>query len=373
MPNNLQESPDYVQTSMAGALSLGLRDGNFFRNAKLFCLNILLTYKDGCRANCAFCGLGHARKYGGSSQEKTFIRVDWPIVKTSEIIERLKSPSLGYIRRVCISMITHKRAKEDTLVIADMLENTMKQVSVLLSPTNLNRRWLEELKKTTVDKVGIAIDASTPALFDKLRGKGVKGPHSWNKYWKTISDAIEIFGSSHTGIHLVIGVGETEKEAIELMQKIHDAGSDTHLFSFFPEPGSAMEHEPQPGIGTYRRIQLAREAIHRDLTTLNRMSFNESGQVVDFGMMEKAQSMLIDDGIAFMTQGCKDDADGFITCNRPYSNCTPFQAAKGELRNFPFKPEREDLLLIKKQLRDYDRDSWVRTLEKAEDFILEDS
>jgi biotin synthase len=156
------------------------------------------------------------------------------------------------------------------------------------------------------------------------------------------------------------------------MQWIHELGSDTHLFSFFPEPGSAMEREPQPGIGRYRRMQLAREAIHQGIASMDDMAFNDRGQLTDFGVPQEQLDKLISDGNAFLTQGCKDE-HGFITCNRPYSNCTPFQAAKGELRNFPFPPEACDISLIKQQLRDFDDASWVRPLDQADDFLLDDS
>jgi len=39
-------------------------------------------------------------------------------------------------------------------------------------------------------------------------------------------------------------------------------------------------------------------------------------------------------------------------CNRPFSDCTPYQAYIGEMRNFPFKPSEEDIFIIKKQIKD---------------------
>ncbi|MBD3188288.1 radical SAM protein, partial [Candidatus Bathyarchaeota archaeon] len=341
--------------------------------AQLHCLNLLLTYEKGCKANCAFCGLCRERKHSTSNQEKSFIRVTWPVVSVQEVVNRLKTNRSKEIWRVCISMVTRKQARDDTLTIADALESTGLPVSVLLCPTIISKRWLLELKRTVVDKVGIAIDAATEDLFNELRGKNVKGPHSWDKYWETVSDTVAIFGAEHASIHLMVGIGETEKDIVQCIQKAKAIGVDTHLFSFFPEPGSAMETHPQPGIGTYRRIQLAREAMYRDLTTTSRMSFNESGQIEDLGMMEEAKQALINEGTAFLTQGCKDERTGMIACNRPFSNSTPFQAARGELRNFPFQPTREDIKQISKQLADYNVDSWVRPLDATDDFLLDDS
>jgi len=51
------ESPDYVRISLAAAITLGFYPGRFFRDAKLYTLNLLLTYNDGCLGKCAYCGL----------------------------------------------------------------------------------------------------------------------------------------------------------------------------------------------------------------------------------------------------------------------------------------------------------------------------
>ena len=47
--------------SSAAATTLALKAGRFYRNAKLHCLNLLLTYDDGCLGRCAYCGLSGAR------------------------------------------------------------------------------------------------------------------------------------------------------------------------------------------------------------------------------------------------------------------------------------------------------------------------
>ena len=372
MNTSKNESPDYLQTSTAGAMALGFEKGTFFRGAVLHCLNLLLTYSDGCRANCAFCGLGRERSHDGTNQDKTFIRVRWLSYPVDAIVKALSSPSCNDVRRACVSMVTHPRAMDDTLAAVQRIKPAGKDISVLIAPSVIDKPWLEELHGMDVDKIDVAIDASTTTLFDKLRGTGVNGPHSWERYWDTLRDAIDVFGAVNTGIHLMIGLGETEEDAIAIIQWIHSIGSDTHLFSFFPEPGSLLEHAPQPGIGKYRRIQLAREAIHRDLTAMDSITFNDKHQITDFGMSKDQLNALVEDGTAFLTQGCKDKL-GFITCNRPYSNSTPFQAAKGELRNFPFPPDSRDIALIHQQLQNFDDDAWIRPLDTAEDFLLDET
>lgn len=333
-------SPEYIQTSLAASLTLGLQQGSFYRNAKLKGLNLLLRYDEGCSGRCHFCGLSRSRREGPKG--KTFIRVDWPIYPLEEIIERTKGKD--QIHRVCISMITHPMALKDTLfVIQRFKKETDLSISVLISPTLIHRQDpLETMMKAGADRVGIAIDAATPELFDRLRGKEVGGPHRWDHYWDVVRMAVSVFGKFRVGIHLIVGLGETEKEMVEAIQKGQEMGAHTHLFSFYPEKGSPMEGYSPPPLSQYRRVQLARWIINEALGSANRMGSDEKGRLLDFGINIKP---LIQSGEPFMTSGCPG-RDGKVACNRPYGNERP----SGPIRNFPFMPELEDIDEIKAQM-----------------------
>jgi biotin synthase len=337
---NHKVSPEYIQTSLAASLTLGFQQGSFHRDAKLKGLNILLHYEEGCLGRCHFCGLSKSRREG--PRGKTFIRVDWPLYLLEEILE--KSKVKDQIHRVCISMITHPKALEDTLyVIRRFKEETDLSISVLVSPTLIRKEEsLTAMKSSGADRVGIAIDAATPELFDQLRGKGVGGPHQWDHYWKVVHMATSVFRKFYVGIHLIVGLGETENEMVKAIQRGQDMGAHTHLFSFFPEKGSPMEEYSPPSLGQYRRIQLARWIINEGLGSASQMKFDESGRLIDFGM---DIDPLIRIREPFMTSGCPG-RDGKVACNRPYGNERP----SGPIRNFPFMPEKEDIDEIRKQL-----------------------
>jgi biotin synthase-related radical SAM superfamily protein len=333
-------SPEYIQTSLAASLTLGFQGGSFHRDAKLKGLNLLLHYEEGCLGKCHFCGLSKSRREG--PRGKTFIRVDWPLYLLKEIIKRAKDKN--QIHRICISMITHPKAQQDTLyVIQRFKEETDLLISVLISPTLIHKEdSLVVMGEKGADRVGIAIDAATPELFDQLRGKGVGGPHRWDHYWHVTQMAVSVFGRFHVGIHLIVGLGETEKQMVDTIQRGQDMGVHTHLFSFFPENGSPMEGHPPPSLGQYRRIQLARWIINEASGSVNQMKFDENGRLDDFGIDIEP---LVQIGEPFMTSGCPG-RDGKVACNRPYGNERP----SGPIRNFPFMPEPEDIEEIKKQL-----------------------
>jgi len=113
-----------------------------------------------------------------------------------------------------------------------------------------------------------------------------------------------------------------------------------------------LESLPQPPIGKYRRIQLTRYLINKGISRYENMKFDERGRIVDFGINEEVYNRVVESGLPFMTSGCSSK-NRENACNRPFSNCTPYQAYIGELRNFPFKPDKKDILIIKRQLKDY--------------------
>lgn len=346
------ESPDYVRTSLAAAMTMGIYPGRFFRDAKLYCINLLLTYDEGCTARCAYCGLSGARDTGRPWSEQSFIRVDWPTVALDEVTSRLRGGFCPHVERVCVSMITNGRARRDLITVVDRLHREVDSISALITPTIVDKEWLYRLKEAGADMVGVAIDAATRELFEKLRGQGIRGPHRWEKYWKTVGEAVEVFGRGKVGVHLIVGLGETEEGMVGTIQRAHNMGAQTHLFSFYPEEKSTMQDHPQPPIGKYRRIQLARYLINHGLSSVDKMGFDKDGRLIDYGVNEENLDGIIDSGMPFMTSGCPGKTLE-NACNRPFDNCTPYQAYIGELRNYPFQPNEEDVKIIRKQLWDY--------------------
>ena len=344
-----RESPQYVRTSLAAAMTMGMAPGRFFRDAKLYCINLLLTYDGGCAGRCAYCGLSRVRETSKAWGENSFIRVDWPTVALDEVISRMSDDVCAHVERVCVSMITNGRARKDTIEVVEKLHKKFDTISALLTPTIIDKEWMNELKMAGADMVGIAVDAATPELFEKFRGSGVKGPHTWKKYWETVEEAVEVFGRNMVGIHLIVGLGETEKEMVDVIQRAQNMGVKTHLFSFYPEDGSPLQDHPQPPIGEYRRIQLARYLINNNIVSVNDLKFDESGQIKVFGATQKVLDDVIESGLPFLTSGCRGKTLE-NACNRPFANCNPFQAYSGKFRNFPFQTNEEDIRNIRKQI-----------------------
>ena len=341
-------SPEYVQMSTAAAITLGLVPGKMHRTSCTHCLNLLVTYPEGCRANCAYCGLARHREEARDYADRNFIRVDWPTARYDEVIERVKAGSdKGRFERMCISMITHPNSNDDTFVLLEkwMREVPQIPVSILSNPTTLEKDDLIRMRDLGADIFTVALDAVTPAIFERTRGRGVDSPHRYEKYWRAIDWAAEIYGPEKFGAHLICGMGETEREILEAAQKIRDLGGHNHMFAFFPERGSLMEDWPAVDRGQWRRVQLARFLIDYRGKRFEEMEFDPSGRVVDFGVTKEALEREIGAGTPFRTSGCPGKDDEVSACNRPYGDSSPT-----DILSFPFAPAKRDVAAIRRQM-----------------------
>jgi biotin synthase len=345
-------SPEYVQMSTAAAITLGLTKGRMYRCECTRCLNLLLTYPEGCRANCAYCGLARHREAERDYADRNFIRVDWPAVPMEEVVNRVANDGENSpFHRMCISMITHPRSDDDTVSVlkkwTDKIDPDAIPISILSNPTTMGREDVQLLRDLGSDIFTVALDAATPELFDRTRGKGVQSPHKWSKYWQVLEDARDIFGPQKFGVHIIVGMGETEYEVLQLVQQVVAMGGHNHMFCFFPEDGSLMDHLPATPRDQWRRVQLGRYLIDYRGARVDHMKFDELGRVIDFGLPKAELDDIIDTGVAFRTSGCPGKfADDISACDRPYGDSPP-----SDIASFPFQPNKKDIRTIRQQLR----------------------
>lgn len=344
-------SPDYVQMSTAAAITLGLVQGKMQGCTCTRCLNLLLTYPEGCRANCAYCGLARHREAERDYADRNFIRVDWPAVSMDQVVDIVAADVAGSpFHRMCISMITHPNSDADTVSVlkkwTSRIDPDAIPISILSNPTTMTRADVVTLRDLGSDIFTVALDAATPDLFDRTRGKGVQSPHSWAKYWEILMEARDVFGPRKFGAHIIVGMGETEHQVMDLVQRIVDLGGHSHMFCFFPEKGSLMDHLPATPRDQWRRVQLARYLVDYCGVRVDQMRFDEAGRIADFGLPASELSVIVDTGIAFRTSGCPGKfADDISACDRPYGDSPP-----SDIASYPFALKDVDLRKVRSQL-----------------------
>jgi len=339
-----QISPDYVRISMAAAIQLGLKPGHMFRGATCGCINLLQNYPEGCYANCSYCGL--ARERPGNPEENTFIRVAWPLYETSLVAEKIAAHK-DEVGRVCIAQVQDHRAYKD---LVDMTRRVRRlsdvPISALVSATTLNVERLCHIQDAGADIIGVGLDGANREVFDETRGKKARGPHDWDYHWHIVREARRIYGPLKVNCHVVVGLGETDRDLIDLFYQAQEEQIAVYLFSFNPEPGTAMQHVPRAPLHRWRRIQLTKYLIEHENLDRRLIEFDEAGNLARIDTPGMMVDVAINTGMPFMTNGCPDK-DGKLACNRPYGSYRPGE----EFRDYPFLPMADDLVQIRQQMR----------------------
>ena len=102
-------------------------------------------------------------------------------------------------------------------------ENTDIPISVATHP--LENKSLDYLKELGVNRIGISLDGSSKQIFENIKGKKTKSPYSWLNHLNGINLALGIFGKENVTTHLIVGLGETDKELLQIIKNLHDITS----------------------------------------------------------------------------------------------------------------------------------------------------
>jgi len=327
------ELPEKVRVSVGSAIVLGLTGGRL--DAAPTTIYMLTYYAGKCSANCGFCPQAKT----SSSRADMLSRVTWPAFPTEEVLSKIaQAAEKKTTRRVCIQALNYPTVFDDVIALAREIRSRSK-VPLSVSCHPIDRKQIEQLKQEGVDRISIALDAATKEIFDRVKGASIQSPYTWKKQRKALEDAVEVLGRGCVSTHLIVGLGETEREMTETIQWCVDSGVYPGLFAFTPILGTALENHPQPHIKTYRRVQIARYLIIHGKTRYENMEFSVDGRLVDFGVSKEELKHAIKTGSPFLTSGCPG-------CNRPYYNEKP----SGPLYNYPRPLMPDDLNEVERQL-----------------------
>jgi lipoyl synthase len=329
-PTNL---PERIRVSIGTAMTLELLAGKSETEPTTA---YLMTYKEGkCTANCSFCPQAKTSK----SNTELLSRVTWPVFPTEKVLTSIASSAKkDKIKRICIQALNYPEVFSELDAIVGRIRK-LSSIPVSISCQPLCKENIEQLKIAGVDRIGIAIDAATKTIFDKVKGKETGGAYTWENQFKCLKEAVSIFGEGNVSTHIIIGLGESEKEAIITLQYCADLGVVPGLFAFTPVHGTQLGRNNPPNIDSYRRIQLARYLIVKNIVGFKELSFDVKGKIMEFGVAKDALDIIINSGLPFKTSGCPN-------CNRPYYNEKP----RGPIYNYPKKPNKAEIQKIRKEL-----------------------
>jgi len=297
-----------VRVSYGSALELGLIRGR--ADARTTTLYLFVS-KDGCRGSCAFC----PQPYGGSSR---ISRVEWPKFSIEEVARGLSGAAV--MKRVCIQCSDEDGISSQVEGIVKILSPAGLPFSVSAPPMTVED--MGRLKDSGVEILTIPLDCA-----DRKRYKTVKG-RELEEIISSLKSAVEVFGRGRVGTHIIVGLGESEREAVEMIEAVYRMGVTPSLFAFTPIRGTRLEGVPSPSIGAYRRVQIARHLIVEEGFKASGLEFSPDGKITGFGCPTETLRRVFEMGDPFMVRGCP-------SCNRPYFN----EKASGPFYNYPFKPD----------------------------------
>src|SRR5512138_3445466 len=99
--------------------------------------------------------------------------------------------------------------------------------------------------------------------------------------------------------HIIVGLGETDRELVDLFYQLKEEQIAGYLFSFNPEPETAMQNAPRAPLHRLRRPALG---------------FDSHGGIELLDAPREIAAVALEDGLPFMTNGCPDK-DGVMACN----------------------------------------------------------
>ncbi len=303
-----------IRASIGSLGALGLRDIKLPAPPT----TIYLMVGERCVYDCAYCSQAVNSK--GSVEQLS--RVVWPAVDWQELKDTIKdAPS--FIKRVCFQVVNSRGCLEDVLFFI----REIKDVSSLPVSVSIRVNRMEDLEKLFedgVERVGVALDVATETTYSKYRGGDFK------KAVDLILRAGELFKGRIT-THIIVGMGETDKELYGVMKKMFDNEITVGLFAFTPVKGTCLEDEVPPSLMRYRRIQLMRYLLGKGIEFLP--EFDRKGNLISINVV---RTVTLVPGTSVTVLGGKAAGDMVLTsgcagCNRPYYNEKPL----GPMFNYP--------------------------------------
>jgi len=268
-----------IRASLATASFLGLK--KYKVDAIPTTLYFLLPLP--CEGACGYCYL--RRGY--------LARVKWPEFDFDDVKKRLRNTEA---KRICIQTTYNEKTFSMLLKFLNEIDVDV-PLSASINP--MEKEKLVELKENGLERVGMGIDACSEKLFKKWK----KNVPSWEEYINGLKMAKEIFGNATA--HLIIGLGESDEEAVRLMKKLSNDGITIALFAYSNEKETLVE------LSRYRAIQIARFFIK------DAKFYFKNGRLEKIEIPYKSKE-------AFMTSGCPN-------CNRPFYN-----ERVTKIYNYPF-------------------------------------
>jgi len=269
-----------------------------------------LMVGENCRFDCGFCPQGRSSR----GKKGRLARVIWPPVPTAQAAERIaEAYHRGALRRACLQVVHGPGYREHLKTVLATLSSVC-GIPISVSTSLSSPEQAHDLYSSGAASLALPLDAATPDLF-----AGVKsgGKEEWHRRLALLEELARRYPGQVT-THLIVGLGESEREALELIDRLVTAGVTVGLFAFTPASGTPLAGHPAPALDSYRRVQIGQYLLARGYISPDDLLFApDQGRLMAIRGAGDLFPALAG-GDAFRTTGCPD-------CNRPYYNESPGQ------------------------------------------------
>ena len=266
-----------------------------------------------CSRNCSFC----AQARESRSSAEALSRVTWPAFPPELLAEAVaRAYSNGVIQRVCLqATISRDHVASTHRAVRSLAQRSPVPICASVMPRDTED--VAVLLAAGAERVTIALDAASERVYREAKGG------SWEHPWGLLERCARLW-PGHIGTHLMVGLGETQRELVECFQRLADLGVTVALFAFTPVPGTLLAQRQPPPLQHYRCAQVARWLIIHRLARAEDFGYDDLGRLCGYGLSSQQLRLHLAGGEAFRTAGCPG-------CNRPYYNERP----GGVMHNYP--------------------------------------
>jgi biotin synthase-related radical SAM superfamily protein len=230
-------------------------------------LLIMLCGKQGCQAGCRCCS-DHLNNM-----------VQKHLNEIAGLVESFKER----IEEINIIALPHSELLSDLGSLIQSLDaGGDRPITVTLSPFSASDPdQLRKLKSMGVMRVCFSLIGMTKNIEMAMQPGRFYDWSWWDTCWSMAEAAVRIFGGSNAALHLGLGLGETEQQALATVQKAGDLGIMTYIS---PVLARNNPHILKVSKGKFYRVMVARYLLAQGIITLDKMKFNDFGQVIHFGI-----------------------------------------------------------------------------------------
>lgn len=187
---------------------------------------------------CQFCSIDQSLKEGRTLPRK----------RPEQLAEVAKAAvELDGVKQMVITTGTPNTGDRGAKILYDSVKAIKAQVDLPIQvqcepPDDI--AWFQRLKDAGAVSIGMHLEAVSERVRQKIMPG--KAEVSLEKYFAAFEAAVKVFGRGQVSTYILAGLGDTEREIVEMTAKLTEIGVYPFVVPFVPIRGTPLEHHPKP-------------------------------------------------------------------------------------------------------------------------------